>query len=248
MDFYPIHFDQLQSTNSHSIDLIAKSNPIEGTVISTYNQVSGTGQIGRKWFSDIDKNITSSIIIYPHFLPIDKLFYINIVLSLAIRTTIQSIVDKEVKIKWPNDIYIENYKIAGLLIQQSIQGKVIKSSVLGFGINVNQIVFPDYLPNPISIFNITNQGCNLDQFQKMILKQFDLYYTKLRNGDYIELKKEYLIHLYGRGEMHKFTTNEEKFEAEILGVDAQGKLTLNKNNQIKSFGLNQISINIPYIN
>jgi BirA family biotin operon repressor/biotin-[acetyl-CoA-carboxylase] ligase len=245
MEFYPIHFDQIQSTNDYCINLLSKSNPIEGTVITTYKQLSGNGQIGRKWFSDEEKNITSSIILYPHFLPIEKLFYLNIVLSLSIRKSIETMLNEQIMIKWPNDIYYNNCKIAGLLIQQSIQGKKIVSSVLGYGINLNQDTFPHLLPNPVSIFNISGKLSDLNQFQKKILIEVGQYYTKLKEGKYLELKLEYLKYLYRRGEICSFKKGDEAFEAELLGIDSLGKLSLNKNGKVENYGLNQISFIIP---
>jgi len=240
MEFYHTHFDCLPSTNTHATDLIAKSNPIPGTVISTYNQTDGNGQIGRKWYSDVNKNITTSIILCPSFLSIDKVFYLNIVLSLAVRSVIARLTECEITIKWPNDIYYQNKKLAGLLIQQSLLGKKIVNTVLGYGVNVNQIEFPSHLPNPISIYNIYGVKYDLDQVQKELLQSVEVYYSQLLQHKYVELKKEYLSYMYGRGEVREFVAEGERFSAEILGIDTTGKLSLNRNGKIFHFELNQI--------
>ncbi len=240
MEFYHTHFDKLLSTNMHSVDLIAKSNPIDGTVISTYNQTDGNGQIGRKWYSDVDKNITTSIILYPDFLSIDKVFYLNIVLSLAIRRALEKLSSHEFFIKWPNDLYYKDTKIAGLLIQQSIMGKSIKSTVLGYGVNINQESFPASIPNPISLYNIIGEFSDLDQVQSILLTEVKDYYTKLKQGSYLELKTEYLSYMYKRGELCEFQGDRGKFEAEILGIGPSGKLALNKMGEIFHYELNQL--------
>ncbi len=242
MEFYPIHFDKLSSTNDYSTDLLSKSNPIEGTVISTYNQLSGKGQIGRKWFSDEYKNITSSVILKPSFLSVDKIFYLNIILSLSIHEALTKITRKEFAIKWPNDIYFQNKKIAGLLIQQFIQGNKVQSTVMGFGININQLVFPSELPNPTSLALIEEKNFNLDDVLKEVLKILGVYYCRLRERAFISLKKEYLKHLYGRGEIHSFMHNEILFDAEILGIDEHGRLSLNIDGKVRNFELNQIKL------
>lgn len=242
MEFYPIHFDKLNSTNDYSLHLVSKSNPIEGTVISTYNQLSGNGQIGRSWFSDSNKNITCSVILKPSFLSIDKVFYLNIVLSLAVHSVLTKISNKEFKIKWPNDVYFENCKIAGLLIQQIIQGKSINASVLGFGVNVNQKTFPSELPNPISLLLINKNSFNLDNLLNDFLDEIGIYYERLKSNDFVKLKREYLNHLYGRGEVHSFLKNSIVFNGEILGIDKDGRLSINVNGKVENFELNEISL------
>ena len=242
MEFYPIHFDKLNSTNDYSTQLVAKSNPIEGTVISTYNQLSGNGQIGRKWFSDVNNNITCSIILTPNFLSIDKVFYLNIILSLAVHSLVTNISFKEFKIKWPNDIYFENDKIAGLLIQQIIQGKSLNTTIMGVGLNVNQVIFPPDLPNPTSLFLINQQEYDLDKLLTEFLNELGIFYERLKNREFINLKKEYLNNLYGRGELHQFQSKEQVFEGEILGIDKNGRLSINKNGKVENFELNDIRL------
>ncbi len=244
MEFYPIHFDKLSSTNDYSIELLSKSNPIEGTVISTYNQQSGKGQIGREWFSDVNNNITCSVILRPHFLSVDKLFYLNIILSLAIQNSLAKVTNKEFQIKWPNDIYFQNKKIAGLLINQFIQGTYVNASVFGFGINVNQIEFPSEIPNPTSLSIMENKQFDLEEIQYLVLNELSNYYELLRNRAFIELKKKYLNSLYGRGEIHSFLHLEDNksFDAEILGIDNFGRLALNSEGRVSNYELNQIKL------
>ena len=117
------HFASLESTNQYAVDLISKSKPIEGTVISTFNQTKGRGQIGSTWESAIGKNITLSVILYPSFLPIQKQFYLNQIVALAVKDLLQAYTSKVVQVKWPNDVYIHEHKTAGILIQNSVSGK-----------------------------------------------------------------------------------------------------------------------------
>ncbi len=242
MEFYPIHFDKLSSTNDYCTELLSKSNPIEGTVISTYNQLDGKGQIGRKWFSDTEKNLAVSVILKPSFLEVHRMYYMNIMLSLAISTALEKMSAFEFKIKWPNDIYYKNKKLGGLLIKQSLQGNFISSSILGFGINVNQELFPDDLPNPISLFQITQKQYDLQIVLNAILKEIEQFYHKLRSNEFLKLKKQYLLKLYGRGEVHSFLANGHAFNAEIIGIDDQGRLSLHKEGKVRHFSMQEIKL------
>lgn len=149
-----------------------------------------------------------------------------------------------VTIKWPNDIYINNKKVAGLLIHQSIQGKQLLSAVVGIGLNVNQETFPDYLPNPISIQQCTEKSYDLDMVVLKMLEAFSHYYALLRNRKFILLKKEYLSYLYRRGEVCLFEKEDSSIQGEILGIDSDGKLQLSIDNKIQSFSMHEIKMKI----
>lgn len=237
-----IFFDELASTNVFAIDLLAKSNPIEGTVISTYNQSVGKGQFGRKWYSGTNSNISLSLILRPTFLSIKENFYLSIMLSLAVREYIASHLTKStVKIKWPNDIYVNNDKIAGLLIQNTIMGKSIVASIMGVGLNVNELNFPSVIPNPISIIQKTGKELILDEEVEKLLDYIVLYYTRLKQGDLLGLKKDYLHYLYRRGEIAKFYLGEkETIDCEIVGIGDSGKLVLNHKGDLIEHAMNEI--------
>lgn len=236
--------DEVLSTNDYAIDLLAKSNPNEGTVISTHNQTKGKGQIGRAWFSDEFKNISLSLILRPHFVPLADSFYLSMVLSLSIRDLVEETTTSDnVRIKWPNDIYVENKKIAGILIQQNIFKKKIAACIMGVGLNVNQQFFPSDIPNPISIYNITGNKSDLKVIEAKILIRIQSYYTKLRNRDFSAIKRLYLKNLYKRGDLSSFELpNGQIFTSEIVGVDNAGKLVLKQGNLLHSFAMHEIKM------
>ncbi|MCB0573965.1 MAG: biotin--[acetyl-CoA-carboxylase] ligase, partial [Saprospiraceae bacterium] len=168
-------FDQLPSTNDHAAELIAKSTPPEGTVIRAASQTAGRGQFGSRWESAAGKNLTLSVILYPDWLEAGAQFHLSMATALALHDTVYSIVQNlpdesllkagepstvyrlpstvhrppsTVKIKWPNDLYLGDRKAAGILIQNSLSGAHLQSSILGIGLNVNQPEFDPSLPNP----------------------------------------------------------------------------------------------------
>ena len=118
------HFPQLGSTNQYAVEIVSKSNPTEGTVISTFHQPAGRGQIGRKWESEPHKNLTLSIIFYPRFLAPTQQFILNQAISLGLVDFITKYIAKGVKVKWPNDIYVQDRKIAGILLQNTLNNQL----------------------------------------------------------------------------------------------------------------------------
>ncbi|HPH88516.1 MAG TPA: biotin--[acetyl-CoA-carboxylase] ligase, partial [Chitinophagales bacterium] len=150
-----MHLPSVDSTNTYAKSLIAKSSPIDGTVILADEQFAGRGQSGNVWQSEAGKNLTFSIIYQTSFLLATEQFYLNMAVSLGIWSMVNSKLSIEknkeltihdsrftTKIKWPNDIYVNNQKIAGILIENTISGMHLKHSVIGVGLNVNQEQFP----------------------------------------------------------------------------------------------------------
>ncbi|MFT7614301.1 MAG: BirA family biotin operon repressor/biotin-[acetyl-CoA-carboxylase] ligase, partial [Parvicellaceae bacterium] len=145
----------VDSTNNFAANLIKETNVVDGTVILSEKQTNGRGQSGNSWQSAYGDNITCSYILRPKFLDIEEQFYISIITSLAIISTLKSY-GIEPKIKWPNDILVGSRKIAGILIENSISGKTLNHSIIGVGLNVNQTSF-DLGISATSIANVTGQ-------------------------------------------------------------------------------------------
>lgn len=239
--FYRIHHKQLPSTNVFANSILAKSNPINGTVISTYNQTNGSGQIGRSWFSDIGKNITTSLIIYPHIVPIDKQFYLSMAIALAVRRSIASMLSIPVYVKWPNDIYVKESKIAGLLLQPAIQGNLMKSAILGIGLNVNQSTFPSAIPNPISLKILCKKDCNLEKIWEVIEINFRIYYNLLINCDYQKIHNEYERYLYRKFEDSTLVSRTGvKHLGKIEGVNEKGQLKFTENGVVYFYNFHEV--------
>ena len=222
------HFPTLPSTNTHAIDLLAKSNPMEGTVISTSHQTAGKGQYDRSWESEAGKNITLSIILHPTFLAVRQQFMLNKAVALGIFDFLQHYLSaSKVSIKWPNDLYVNNNKIGGILIQNSLRGTQIKSTIVGIGLNINQVDFHSSIPNPTSFTNITGQSYSLDELYTHLCKTIEFRYLQLKNNNWKTLDKDYLSVLYRFGEYHEFERkNNEKFLGKITGVEEDGRLRI----------------------
>jgi BirA family biotin operon repressor/biotin-[acetyl-CoA-carboxylase] ligase len=234
-----IYLPICQSTNSYALELLTSDTPIEGTVIYTSQQTAGRGQRGNIWEAEPDQNLTFSIILYPSFLDINAHFYLNMAIALAVRDFLVSILGEEVKIKWPNDILYQSQKICGILIENSIRKNVIDKSVVGIGVNINQMQFNSPLAG--SLKKITGRDYLLEPLLVQLLKQVEEKYLSLRNSKYNELKIKYLRSLFRYQERAWFQQSEELFEGEIIGVEESGHLRIQANNQLLRFDFKEVS-------
>ena len=133
-----VHFDRVSSTNNVLSDMLSNSKPLEeGSVIMADEQSNGKGQQGAFWEYEPHKNITLSLLYRPDFLTIEDQFYLSIAISLGISDFLEEALQQKSHIKWPNDIYFAHYKIAGILIENTLMGSHLKTSIIGIGLNVN---------------------------------------------------------------------------------------------------------------
>jgi len=238
-----LQHDSLASTNLYALNLVSKNNPTDGTVISTYNQADGRGQIGSKWESEPLKNISLSIILYPKFLSVRNQFRLNQAISLGVFDFITKYINKKLKVKWSNDIYVANAKIAGILIQNTLSGSNFQSSVVGIGINVNQAIFKSDAPNPISMFNVTGNKYDLDQLVGELCKSVEQRYLQLRAGNHQQLEDDYINHLYRYQEdaLYKRMDDGTIFSGKIVGLTDLGKLLIDHNRGTEAFGFKEVA-------
>ena len=240
-----IHLESVDSTNSYAAELLRKNKPTEGTVISTFNQTKGRGQRGNTWDSEPNKNVSLSIVLYPAFLHPEKQFLLSKIVSLALydlMTATVGISDEKnpVKIKWPNDIYCGDKKIAGILIENTLSENAIKSSIIGIGINVNQTTFHNQL-NATSLTLIKDQEFALPIIIEKLCEHIEARYLQLKANKKELIDSDYLRHLYQVNEWGKYFSSGEIFEGKILGVLDSGKLKMEtREGQVKGFSLKEI--------
>lgn len=236
--FQIIHFDHIESTNSHAIELVTNSSPTEGTVISADFQTQGRGQIGRYWHSEPSMNLLFTIILYPTFLSVQNQFALSQSICLGIIRALSKL-GINAMVKWPNDIYVGDRKLAGILIQNQIQGKSLRSSAVGIGLNVNQHSFPDEIPNPISMCNILKTSINRDEILSEIWAQIRYYYNKVALGQLDDISSEYHDIMYKKDQWQWFETD-ERFKGKVKGVDKTGRLVVEQNEVDLSFDFREI--------
>lgn len=214
-----------ESTNNYATSQVRENETEEGTVFLAYEQTSGRGHLANKWESEPGKNLTFSIFMRPGFLPLDKTYVLSKVVCLGLESCLSRLVDG-VRIKWPNDIYVGDRKICGILIENGIMNGQICQSVIGIGLNVNQKQFFSDAPNPVSLAILTGEEFQLDEILDELLKQIDFYYQLLVDGQYQQLDELFLSKLYRFGEWHSFQDEEHRYVGKIVGINEIGQLRI----------------------
>ncbi len=235
-----IELESVDSTNNFAKELLTKEKPAEGTIVFAREQHAGRGQMGNTWKAEAGKNLTVSFILYPDFLDADKQFYLNMAISLAVKDFCESVLPDEIKIKWPNDIYWHDKKLGGILIENTITGSRISSSVVGIGINVNQEDFDESLLNPVSLFQISNFHFKLSNLIEGLSVFIEKYYLQLRQLHFNFLDKGYTVALYRYQQTHEFKKGEQVLRGEINGVAKDGKLIFHCNGKESRFAFKEI--------
>lgn len=218
------NFQELSSTNTWLMESLAAHKLPEGTLVLAELQTEGKGQFGEIWSSEPSSSLTFSILLKPNFLPISNTFDLSICISLAIHDCLNEL-RPGFKIKWPNDIYFENKKVAGILIENQIHKSSCEHSVVGIGLNVNQTDFIK-LPKATSLMQIIGVNFPVQNLLDRLCETIEARYLQLRANMYPSLLKSYLEYMYWFNEIHTFQTDAIQFNASIIGVLRNGKLLL----------------------
>ncbi|MHC1778994.1 MAG: biotin--[acetyl-CoA-carboxylase] ligase [Bacteroidales bacterium] len=236
-------YDTIDSTNSEAIRQFEQCDDF--TVYAAKYQTGGRGQKGTKWESETGKNLTFSLIIKPSNLKARTQFVISQIVTVGLKNYLNS-AGIDAKIKWPNDIYVGDRKICGILIESFLSGDRLSGSVIGIGLNVNQRAFLSDAPNPVSMSIITGKEYNLeDELQELTNHINNLYNNYIINsidGDNT-LEKEYLNSLYRRDAWFNYedVATGEVFCARIKGIDRSACLILERENGMrKSYSFKEV--------
>ena len=232
-----IYKKQTPSTNALSWEMNREKSLPEGLVIYTDFQSAGKGQPGNAWESSKGMNLLFSVMLHPDRLPMDELFLVSQLVSIAIKKALDEYTTN-ITVKWPNDIYWNDKKLAGILIENSLQGNKIMSVVIGVGLNVNQKSFFSNAPNPISLSQITGKRQNRKQLLQQICQNImELYYEM----DKEKIRKIYAESLYRKSGFYSFEANNETFQAKIKEVQTDGMLELEtEKGELKSFYFKEV--------
>ena len=218
---------EVDSTNNFLKNTLSNSKPLpEGTVIMAESQYAGRGQQQNRWHSDAGKNLTFSLLLKPSFLAISDQFDLTRAISLGVCDALYPLLGEGLKIKWPNDIYYNDMKLGGMLIENAIQGSQIKHSIIGIGLNINQDSFPESVPNAASIKQILQRDYDLRQILSDICSHIEAWYLKLKAGQVDVVRKEYLSRLYWLGQNKRFRCATGDFEGVVKDVLNNGLLVV----------------------
>jgi BirA family biotin operon repressor/biotin-[acetyl-CoA-carboxylase] ligase len=221
-----IRLPETKSTNSFAIEMLSHNRPEEGSVVITDHQTQGKGTDTNTWESEKGKNLTFSLILYPS-IGADQQFILNKAISLGIYDfLIPLLPNHKVSIKWPNDLYIEDKKVCGILIQNSVMGNKLEYMVAGIGLNVNQTIFTSNAPNPVSLKMATGMDYNLDELLQKLLESIFKRYTHIRPETISKIETEYHRALYRLMEWHEYLINDNKVYSRITGTNTYGQILL----------------------
>ena len=224
MNFNITHINECDSTNAYLQKLVAETDAPEGTVVSTSFQTKGRGQLTNVWEAEEGKNILCSILLRPTNLPIKSQFLISQAISVAIVDVLNSYLDGFF-IKWPNDIYYKEDKIAGILIENTLSSAGISTCIIGLGLNVNQQTFKSNAPNPISLFNIIGRETSVPELLQSILERFNKVY-ELAYTNVALLRENYFNNLLFNGQVREYADENGKFLGKIVDVENDGHLII----------------------
>ena len=226
-----VELQSVDSTNNYARNLLHEGLAQHGMAIYAHEQLAGKGQRGRIWSSDKGSNVILSLIVNPQSLVLSQQFQLSVCVALSVHELFMKFAGTDTKIKWPNDLYWQDRKAGGILIESVVGSREsgISSwdwSIIGVGININQTAFPSYLPNPVSLKQITGENFDAVLLAKELCMMMNQKFDELMNSGFENLYAQYLIHLYKINTTVKLRKDNRIFEAIIKGVNRAGQLVV----------------------
>lgn len=227
------------STNEVALKLVKKGSEHEGSIVITNRQIAGKGQQGNSWEAQPEMNLTFSIILKPNKLSVKEHFMLNIISSLAVRDFVAQNYPHNVKVKWPNDIYVGDDKIAGILISNILRSNQIDNSIVGIGLNINQVDFE--VDDATSLKLCAGQQFMLGEcLESLALEIEKRYFQMLRKGNN-QLFEDYQNQLYWKNEVHTFKRNGQYFSGIIMGINQLGQLHIESEDGDEFFNFKEVA-------
>ena len=241
--------DSIGSTNSYLRDLGGGDPGYDYEVAVTGFQTAGRGQKGNTWESEPGRNLLFSILAHPRNLKVREQFYISEAIALAVSDSVIAAIgpgfSDGVSVKWSNDVYWKDFKMAGILIENTLQGECILDTVGGVGLDVNQEVFLSDAPNPVSLKNITGHEYDLDVLLNDIVGRF-IGYMERTPEERTEVGRLYRARLYRREGWHPFRDAAGEFEACIEGIRPDGcMMLLTRSGEHRVYEFKQVQFILP---
>lgn len=219
------HFKELDSTNAY-LQRQQSERDIRNWVVSTDEQTAGKGMGSNGWESEVGKNLTFSLAVDVGFMPAERQFLLSEAVALGLyEALIPLILAEKIHIKWPNDIYYESRKLAGILINSTIKANLMDVSIIGIGLNVNQMQFQDWPTHPVSLKMITGKDYDLrpllEQIAEHIIRKVELLKTNP-----VAIEQEYLKRLFRYRTWADYEVDGKTLRLFMTGIDKFGRLQL----------------------
>ncbi len=233
-----LSYNKVESTNTAAMTRIKSGEAHHGDIIRANYQLGGKGQGQNTWYSTEGNNLLVSFICTNLKLNASKLAVFNMLVATSTYSVINRYFPNRTALKWPNDILVNDKKIAGILIETILQGEFIKHAVIGIGINVNEQVFP--FAHAVSFTQLSGLFYNLDNLLHELTEQLNLELQKLYTSSFDSIKRDYETVLYGMNLKRYFRIENLTFEGIIKGINAQGQLCIEVDNEMKTFNQKEI--------
>ena len=234
-----IRMEEVDSTNRFLRQMESYDEEALTVAVADY-QTAGKGQGTHTWESEAGKNLLFSLLVCPHWVPVRRQFLLSEAGALAIKEALDSYAEG-FSLKWPNDVYWNDRKISGTLIETSVDSRGIKRCVFGVGVNINQMQFLSDAPNPVSLAQIVGHEVDREEVLQKIIDAFLRYYELLRRADYQDVSGIYHLSLYRRKGYHWYEDADGKFEGAFVEVEDDGHLVLHdKKGVIRSYAFGEI--------
>jgi BirA family biotin operon repressor/biotin-[acetyl-CoA-carboxylase] ligase len=216
--------ESVDSTNNYAMAMIKKGLATNGEAVFAMEQTSGKGRRGKSWQSERGENIILSIIAEMQWLPVQQQFQVSVAVAVGCVAFFSKYIKESIKIKWPNDIFINDSKAGGVLIENGIHGSLWQWAIIGLGININQLTFDPEIANAVSLKQLT--GKNYDAI-KLSAELHEIILSKigeLEKGNFTKLFEDYNKKLFCLNKTVKLRKGNVVFETTIIGVSRSGKL------------------------
>lgn len=231
MEFRRIHLDQVDSTNNYAAKWLRMTKSVSATVITTSFQTHGKGQRAKSWESQPSENLLATFVLSPQSPISEALFTLNKCIANAVLKVVHSLIPEHpsIKIKWPNDIWVGNKKIAGILIENQWRGSSIASTIIGIGININQT--KALLSTATSMRMETGRIISVDMVLQQLIQSIQREMEIQSNSSIENVHSFYKNSILGLHQKIRYQKENEILAGEILDVNELGQLLINTENQ-----------------
>jgi BirA family transcriptional regulator, biotin operon repressor / biotin---[acetyl-CoA-carboxylase] ligase len=232
--------NKVDSTNNYAMEQVNTGTISSGTTWFAMEQTAGKGQRGKQWLSPPGENIMLTIALQPGMLPLSRQFMLSITVALAASDFLSKHAGDETGIKWSNDIYWRDRKAGGILIENVLRGNTWQYAIIGIGLNINQTLFPEHLPNPVSLRQITGKDWDTIALAKELCACLQDRISTLQPSNYDSLLSNYKSRLFRLNQPGLYRMNGEYFEATIRDVLPDGRLCLEKDGNLLEMNFGEL--------
>ncbi|CAL1521382.1 biotin--[acetyl-CoA-carboxylase] ligase [Chitinophaga sp. MM2321] len=243
---YPFYIlDEIDSTNNYAMEQVNSGQVTSGTAWFTSNQTAGKGTRGKQWIANPGDIMALTVALQPAMLPLSRQFMLSVAITLATTDYLSTLAGDETNIKWPNDIYWRDRKAGGILIENVLRGNVWHYAIIGIGLNSNQATFPDHLPNPVSLKQITGKTWDPVSIAKELCTCLEERIRQLIPANFEQLLDEFKSRLFRWQQPALYRKDGELFQGTIRDVLPDGHLCLEKDGEILQLGFGEVEFIIP---